>query len=304
MKNALGIGPQSPSDNQLQKRLRLHQSWWRTFVLGEESGPHPMRSGETVGSSISGGEQSFSNFLDEYAIRAVKETLEQRNNKSKGMINEKRLFNNLLSSQPLCFNFFGRLKYNLNMATKVLQYFYPAIKNVTAIHFEFAPNAARNNDNSAHDVAIEFISGDGKNGLIGLESKYSEPFSPKVYRNDKYKRLFDESAAFSADYDKVTGTKYNQLFRNQLILESALQNGAYDVVYSGLFCYEKDDNATTKGLAFQNMLKDGENRFKIITFTDFISTIQKQEIDEETREWSILLWARYCGIRLSEEYTK
>ncbi|WP_167616660.1 PGN_0703 family putative restriction endonuclease [Maribellus sediminis] len=298
------IGNQSASDNKLQKRLRLHQSWWRAFVLGEPPGPHPMRASETVGSSISGGEQSFSNFLDKYASRAVKETLDERNKHSKGMINENRLFNNLLSSQPLCFNFFGRLKYNRDLATIVMQHFYPEVKQVTAIHFEFAPNAATNNDNSAHDVAIEFESMDGKKGLIGLECKYSEPFSPKEYRNDNYKRLYQESDAFTGDYDELTGTKYNQLFRNQLIVESALLNKACGLGLSGLFCFEGDDNAKRTGNNFQKRLKNGENRFKIITFKDFIDAIQKQELDEDTREWSMMLWARYCELILSEEFTK
>ncbi|MCW0484545.1 PGN_0703 family putative restriction endonuclease [Gaoshiqia sediminis] len=301
MKNLLNqlLGEANPSDSALAKRMRLHQSWWRAFVLKEEQGQHPMAKDQLIGSSIAKGEVSYSNFLDEYAQRAVRETLSERGSASKGMISESRLFNNLLSSQPLCFNFFGRLKYKLDLATKVIQHYYPDVKEVTNIHFEFAPNAAQNGDNSAHDVAIEFETADGKQGLIGLECKYTEPFSAKEYRNENYEKLYRESDAFVAGYDELTNTKNNQLFRNQLIVESALLNKRYDVAYSGLFCFEQDDNALTKGAAFQKMLKQGEERFKIITLAQLIETIQQLQLDWESREWSMMLWARYCATRLS-----
>ncbi|RKD90426.1 PGN_0703 family putative restriction endonuclease [Mangrovibacterium diazotrophicum] len=295
------LGNQSKSDNNLAGRMRLHQSWWRAFVLAEEQGQHPMKKDELIGSSILNGETSYSNFLDDYAKRAVKEELDGRGSASKGMISESRLFNNLLSSQPLCFNFFGRLKYKPELATAALKPFFPAIEQATDIHFEFAPNAAQNGDNSAHDVAIEFKTAAGKLGLIGLECKYTEPFSPKEYRNENYERLYTESDAFSATYEELTNTRYNQLFRNQLIVESAVLNKTYDLAYSGLFCFEKDDNALTKGTAFTSMLKNGEERFKIISYSALLETIQKQSIDWETREWTMLLWARYCATQLSEQ---
>ncbi len=295
------LGKQYSSDNQLQKRMRLHQSWWRAFVLVEEEGIHPISKNEKIGSSILNGETSLTNFIDEYAVKAVQETLESRDEKSKGLISKERLFNNLLSSQPLCFNFFGRLKYNLPLATEVFQSYYQNIDEVTGIYFEFAPNAAQNGDNSAHDVAIEFVSTDGKRAYIGMECKYTEPFSPKEYSSDKYKQIYNQSEAFESQYDELINSKYNQLFRNQLIVESALIYKSYEIAYSGLFCYQQDENAKSKGKAFQKMLKNGDERFKIITFAGMIETIQKMNIDWETREWSMLLWSRYCGTKLSEK---
>lgn len=293
------LGDQSLSDNQLQKRMRMHQSWWRAFVLAEEQGQHPINKDKQIGSSIQDGEKSFSNFVDNFARKAVEETLTERKNFAKGMISEARLFNILLSSQPLCFNFFGRLKYNLPFATLVFKQFFPLISEVTAILFEFVPNAAQNVDNSAHDVALEFTSIDGKNGIIGLECKYTEPFSPTVYRKKEYRNIYTESDVFTASYDELTCSDFNQLFRNQLITESALINKTYQIGYSGLFCYQEDENALSTGKAFQKMLKNGDERFKIITFANMIETIQKMNIDWETREWSMLLWARYCGTALS-----
>ncbi len=298
------LGNQSTSDSPLQKRMRLHQSWWRAFVLHEEQGQHPLNPDMQIGSSILNGENSHSNFLDKYAIQAVQKTLSKRDADSRGMIAESRLYNNLLSSQPLCFNFFGRLKYNLPLATHVFQQYYSEIKEVTEIHFEFAPYSATNGDNSAHDVALEFVNSTGLKGLIGLECKYTEPFSPGVYHKPVYEKIYSESNAFSAKYDELTTSAYNQLFRNQLIVESALLNKSYNFGFTGLFCYEKDGNALNTGQTFQKMLNNGEVRFKIITFGNLIETLQKLDLDWETREWTMKLWARYCGTTLSEKLNK
>lgn len=300
------LDEQYASDTDLQKKMRYHQSWWRVFVLGEDPGQHPLNPRKRIGSCIYKGKDTGLNFLDKYALRAITDTLSARKQGSKGLINEERLFNNLLSSQPLCFNFFGRLKYNLPLATKVFQQFYSDIIEITNIHFEYAPKVAFNGDNSAHDVALEFISHDNKNGLIGLECKYTEAFSPNEYSKNEYLKVYEDSKAFSASYEELINTQYNQLFRNQLIIESALVNNCgsnddrYEIGYSGLFCYQEDHKALSTGKNFQKMLKHGEERFKIITFADLIEKIQKIDIDWETREWSMMLWARYCGTELSK----
>lgn len=297
------IGKQSSSDrNELVKRMRLHQGWWRACVLGVDEGRHPKSREETICSSVNDGVLNNQNFLDLDARMALESTLKSRTESAKGMIDEYRLYNNLLSSQPLCFNFFGKLKYNLELATSLLSKYFPTIRTVDKIHFEFAPNSSSNGDNSAHDVAIEFTDIDDKNCLIGIECKYTEPFSPKEYTKPSYKVIYEASSAFSSEYEDLIRTDYNQLFRNQLIAESGLINKKYDKVYGALFCYQNDSNAVKKGTEFQSMLKDGANRFKVITFQSFIENIQQLELDWETREWTMLLWARYMGIELSERF--
>lgn len=297
------IGPISPSDKtELLKRMRLHQGWYRAFVLGQIPGVHPKKKEVTICSSIDNGKETKLNFIDEFAVRAIEDTFKLRTDGAKGMIDEYRLYNNLLSSQPLCFNFFGRLKYNKPLATKLISHFYPTIKEVTDILFEFAPNASSNGDNSAHDIAIEFIDESGKTGLIGLECKYTEDFSQEEYNKPSYKQAYDNSQAFLSDYLSLIKKEYNQLFRNQLIVETALLNKKYDVVFSGLFCYENDDNALQKGKDFQKMMVNGSERFKIITFQNFIEFLQQQNLDWETREWTMKLWTRYTALTLSKNF--
>ncbi|NIT75101.1 hypothetical protein GWO43_30435 [candidate division KSB1 bacterium] len=70
---------------------------------------------------------------------------------------------------------------------------------------------------------------------------------------------------------------------------------------TGLFCHHDDSAALNTAKQFQSMLNDGENVFNIITYKDFIAAIQRLELTWEQREFSMLLWARYCGTKLSEE---
>ncbi len=40
--------------------------------------------------------------------------------------------------------------------------------------------------------------------------------------------------------------------------------------------------------------------FSTITYKDFLENVQRLDLDWEKREWTMLLWARYCGTILSE----
>ena len=99
------------------------------------------------------------------------------------MIGEPRIWNNLLSSQPLCFNLFGELHYNLDLATKYFRILFPnRIETVKSVKFEYS--AGRGNidytgDHSAFDVFVEYTNA-GKNGFIGIEVKYSESLTEET----------------------------------------------------------------------------------------------------------------------------
>ena len=225
-----------PDEYGKKKRARLHQGWWRMNVLHETAGKHPKNTAENVCNTILNGKESRNNFLTENAYRAVVNTLEVRTEKGSGMIEENRLFNNLLSSQPLCFNFFGELMADTEFGLKVLQSWWPQITELKRVIFEFAPKENYTNDNSAFDIAFEVAKGN-QTGLIGLECKYTDTFSSTVYDKPAYRQLFEKSDSFTAKYDQLKASKYNQLFRNQLISEGLTQNDIYDFVGTGLFCY-------------------------------------------------------------------
>lgn len=288
-----------PHETGFKKRMRLHQGWWRVNVLNELPGLHPTRKSENICSSIQNGRKSNINFLTENTIKVVLETLLSRDDNSHGMIEEDRLFNNLLSSQPLCFNFFSELSLNKFVGLKWLQNYYHKVSELVNIHFEYAPPENYTTDNTAFDVAFEVREGE-KSGIIGWECKYTDDFSKLEYDRPAYKKLYSNCNTFNADYNALKQSKFNQLFREQLVAEGLLQHNKYEFVYTGLFCHHNDSHAINTASEFKEMLNPEYSNFQIITYLDFIKEIQQLDISWELREWSMLLWARYCGGVLSE----
>ena len=308
---------ETPFTSKSLRRVRLHQGWWRLNVLNQIAGEHPIRESETVCNTIINGESSGSNFLTPSTLKIVQDTLKERTIEDGGKIEEGRLYDNLLSSQPLCFNFFAELENNKDLGLNILQTWWEDITKLNKVLFEYSPKKNYTNDGSAFDVAFDVQFGD-KRGFIGLECKYTDTFSYKPQKseqkpipyygdigNKNYETFLEvynkAQASFKADYFKfVRSKKFNQLFRNQLMAEAMSLNKDYDVVKTGLFCYENDSEAIKSGNEFQSMLSNGENQFKVITYRNFIESNQKLELTWEQREWTMLLWARYCGMALSE----
>ena len=92
--------------------------------------------------------------------------------------------------------------------------------------FEYAPTERYTDDNSAFDIAFEVKIGN-QHGLIGLECKYTDSFSTKEYDKPAYQDIYHKSSSFAANYDELKASKYNQLFRNQLIAEALIQKNKY-----------------------------------------------------------------------------
>lgn len=284
-----------PAGSRERNRQRFHQGWWRSFVLCEPAGPHPVRPGESVCSMLDNGTASGHNLIDAAAHAAAASTLAVRGRESGGKIDERRLYNNLLSSQPLVFNFFGRLKQDLVLATQLVRALVPDVEEVTDVLFEFAP--AGWIDNSAFDVAL-VVRARGQKGLLGLECKFTEPFSPTPYWKAAYGDIARASGAFAAAIETCASPRFNQLFRNQLIAEHLVLTGEYSFRMTGLFCHHDDAAATGTGAAFRELLQDGTS-FYVITFARFLEAVQRLPLTWEQREWSMTLWARYCALALS-----
>jgi hypothetical protein len=280
--------------------MRFHQGWWRAFVLCEDPGPHPSDPEQLICSGIHHGDQTGHNFLSASVFQAVQETLNEREHGAKGLIAKERLFNNLLSSQPLCFNFFGDMKQDLSYAVTVLGRLFPGVTKVFSTSFEFAPDANYTADNSAFDVAFQ-VEAMGRRGIIGLECKYVDAFSQKEHDKPAYRDIYEKSGAFNAKYEDLVWPKFNQLFRNQLIAESLVLSGEYHFSISGLFCHPEDEKALRIAEQFRSCLKSGEAKFRIVTYWDFIESVLTAQVTRAQREFAMVLWARYLGARLSTE---
>ena len=305
------IGPMPTSHEPTFRRAqRLHQAWWRAFVLARPPGPYPGRPDRTLGSTMP--DPGDANFLTPGCARSFTEAVGERGADAAGLVAVKRARGNLLSSQPMAFNAFGELHQDLDLATRWLRGVVDdAAEVVTAVHFEFRPAAGDIGDNSAFDVAVEYRCPQGPT-LLGLEVKYTDDFTAKRRgtrtwyggpgdRNERaYRAALAElgGGAFRASYERmVQSHAHNQLFRNALIAELARARGGYARVATGLFCHPGDPKALAAGRSFAGCLT---RPFHLITLEDHIAGLQRLELSWPQRAWSMALWARYLGDSLSE----
>jgi hypothetical protein len=67
------------------------------------------------------------NFLSEEIVSEVEKALELQGKAGSGIMDKDRLYNNLLSSQPLAFNFFGFFRANPDITQQFIQTIRPDI---------------------------------------------------------------------------------------------------------------------------------------------------------------------------------
>ena len=306
-----------PDESGFIKKFRFHQGWWRTFVLNEKEGMYwdeKNKKCTSVCNRINDGEKSLKNFLSEEIVKEVAKALEEQKESGSGMMVRERLYNNLLSSQPLAFNFFGFFNVNKILALDFLKTIKPDITSFERAVFEYSPPSTK--DSSAFDIG--FIVKSGKRlGFIGFECKYTDSFSykrkgGKVNYGDKseveedknynnYFKLYTENRdRFPDDYFSYVRNKdFNQLFRNELL---AVQlKPEYDFIVTGLFCHHVDKDTINSGKELQKKIGNGINDFIVLTYADYFERMQKLELTWEQRELVMLLWARYCGLELSKQ---
>jgi hypothetical protein len=231
---------------------RLMQCIWR------ENNGYPVEPGKR-GNYL---EKDFArkegkNFITENAWRLAQQAVKNKGDK---LINEARLFENLLSSQPLCFNLFSELSINPGLATQLFHKLFPErVGMVTKIDFEHSPgrgNEEYTGDGSAFDVFVEYVSCGGKKGFIGIEVKYAENLKddPKTAarsyekNKDAYLRITKASNIFkNGREENLKNVPLQQIWRDHLLALSVLQKGDYSEGFF-MYLYPKDNMECTRAL--------------------------------------------------------
>ena len=236
-------GEEYKGDSRFVADCRKLQSIYRVEI-GEEIRPYTDRYGNVhyYGNYISNGEipkeNCWKNFLTECAFKHEEYRVENR--KKYETIESDRLFNNLLSSQPMAFNLFCPLRQMLvdspELATKVIKAVLPdyPIHKVTKVELEFIPQnyLELTGDKSAMDAIIGFEDEQGKGGFIAVETKYSENLGTNVAydRAENGKKIpraksieaVKKLQCFTPDVEKsIMGgsTPLTQIYRNFLLSE-------------------------------------------------------------------------------------
>jgi hypothetical protein len=210
-----------PADTDFAAHARLLQSIWRT-----KKGYPGLKYGNFL--DIDFAKSTKANFLTDNIKQLV--TVSLANAETEGaMIGEPRIWNNLLSSQPLCFNLFGELHYNLDLATKYFRILFPnRIETVKSIRFEYSRgrgNKDYTGDHSAFDVFVEYTNS-GKNGFIGIEVKYSESLTEEtkekaqetfIKHQKEYTRLTNSQIFNQNSIESLKEIPLSQIWRDHLL---------------------------------------------------------------------------------------
>lgn len=230
------------NDSARTRKYRTLQSWYRHFQLGAEPGwnkPEGWRPKSSTSKQVrrlqgnlltlEDGEQ-WLNFISSEAqdhalarIPVVK--LEG------GALDPNRLKRNMLSSMPMCFNVFGSLGERPALMARLLQELLGLdVDEIVAVHCEYATQnpATYLGDRSAFDAYVEYCDRNGGRRFLGIETKYTEPFSQKEYSehdHPNYKVVTDRHDGWfkPESIPILMKSATNQLWRNTM-LAAALEH--------------------------------------------------------------------------------
>lgn len=146
------------------------------------------------------------------------------------LISEPRIWDNLLSSQPLCFNLFGELHFDKKLSSQFFKMLFPTnVNEVTNIRFEYSPGRGQpkyTGDNSAFDVFVEYNTMNANKGFIGIEVKYAENMKEDRKKaeatfqkhKERYTNLSKESKVIPLSaIDKIKQVPLQQIWRDHLL---------------------------------------------------------------------------------------
>ncbi len=218
------FGPQYAGDDPFTRRTRFHQSWWRAERLGLSAGVDAR--GNTYGTTSPRPRRSLASTSCPLTSIGVPE-----NESLRAAVSESSAApGNLLSSQPMAFNLFGPLHDDADLAGLLLDPLLPGGVVSASVDIEWAP--AKNlhlRDATPFDVVARYVGADGREAIAGIETKLTEPFSQKSYgfddhHTDRYREVARRSDAWrDPDDPALTDNRWNQVWRNQLLVESTRQ---------------------------------------------------------------------------------
>lgn len=220
------------SDNAFQRRARLLQALWRE----DQRLPVGLHRCAPLGSRIDPAfaRDTLANFISNGVREVVRHAVLGAGRTPDQLIDEDRLFSNLLSSQPLCFNLFGEAARDLDLATRMFRELAPErVKRVVSIEFEHSPGRGDlrfTGDRSAFDVFVTYESPARKRGFLGIEVKYHEGLGdPAAPHRPRYDEVADAMGCFVAEREALKAPPLQQIWRDHLLAGALVAaNVGYD----------------------------------------------------------------------------
>ena len=226
----------STSDSRLVRQYRLQQSWYRQHVLSADHGCISHGGSERpVGSLLALHEverRPALNFFDDDELYAWVDQQVGDARTRRATLSGPRLRTNMLSSMPMAFSLGAIISLAADRTEIVRTAFGLELDEVTDVVPEWAPFPDHPlGDKTAFDLAIFFRRG-RHIGVLGIETKYTEPLSPQPYDTERYRSVTAEATPeyFGADAaDHLVGSATNQLWRHRMLAAAIVESGEFDL---------------------------------------------------------------------------
>jgi hypothetical protein len=288
---------QVTSDGVRRRRFRALQSWYRETQLGVEPGQHD-RHPQLVGSMLPK-ERALDglNFLHPQIASYVEQRIREVR-KANGTLDEDRLRRNMLSSMPLCFNLFGAFRAKRPAAARVLSAVLRLdIDTIDQVMVEHAPPASKAvlGDRTAFDAFLAYTTSTGSKGFLGVETKYTEPFSPKAHRPAYYEA---NPAYHWAGFRPGAGHRLgrratNQLWRNTLLAAATRRSDRYASGHA-LVIAGRDDTAAWKAVAA--VRTELENPNAMLRSVSLERLVEQCQLQRSLADWATRFRRRYLDL--------
>ena len=292
---------ESVDKSYFQRSARILQSIWR-----EEQGYSCQEYADKKGKMHLRGsrlpmpwaEDSISNYITDGIQNVVRKEVCNREVSKGKLFGKPRIFDNLLSSQPLCFNLFAELKSDIPLATDLVKELTTGrFIKVKSIEFEYSPGRRDRRylgDRSAFDVFIDCETATSARGFIGIEVKYHENLiGTSGTENVLYDQVADRMNCFSSGTrDDLKSSPLEQIWRDHLLAGSMCDKDS-DKYEDGLFVilYPKDNHHVRDAVvAYRNCLSN-DSSFADWTLEDVCSCLKKYS----TAKWINLFVDRYLA---------
>lgn len=269
-----------PDLTAFKRRARYTQSVWRDrqgFRMGLHKQNDVVRP---IGSRLGRPHADRGdNFLYPEALDAVRHRL--ANHEPHQLLMTGRLWGDLLSSMPMCFNLFGECWADHDQATTAMAALRPEPPGkVEDVRFEWSPGRLDPrflNNKSAFDVAFLLDDPSAGRGVVGVETKYHEHANtesrPRADRLDRYLEVTEVSGAFHPGVEqKLIGTDLQQLWLDHLLVLSMLQAPGEGWMWGRFVLVAPSRNPSFKDVAhrYQACLTDTAT-FAFVTIEDLMA---------------------------------
>lgn len=291
------------ADNTFQRSARTLQSIWRQ-EKGYAAGLH---RGGKLGSRLAteDAKRRLWNFLSDQAKAAVhREVMDPRRCQDR-VFQEPRIYDNLLSSQPLAFSLFAPLGEDLALASAVFRDLTGGcVTEVTDLRFEYSPGRGDNRyteDRSAFDVYLEFRGGRQARGFIGIEVKYHEDLTDAPARP---RPRYDEVAQLMGCFDQAAMPRLRtkplqQLWRDHLLAGALRAAGEFQTALFAI-TYPAMNQACSDAIAAYRACLCDSSMFRAWTLEELVGAIERHT----TAGWVAEFRDRYLDFGKLDRYRR